>query len=349
MNLLFTQYQAFQLKDVQNCYLCGSTGETIIAGHKDRLFGVPGTWHYKRCSQCGLYWLTPWPQDLSQAYINYYTHQAPEHAVKLTIQPKSIKKNIAVISFGYQDSTENLAYGNLFKTLSLLGPLRDIAGRSVMWLKGHQRGKLLDVGCGNGSFLEQMQELGWDVYGVEPDGKAAESAKQRLACPEKIFHGFLENAGFNNGQFDVITMSHVIEHLPDPILTLKECRRILRLDGQLVVTTPNAEGLGKKIFKRNWRGWEPPRHLFLFNKEALRKCALDAGFKTAKVAPHATTAFDIWRAGWLPNKAGVEKHGQKPSHSKLITLTAIFFWLCEYAANKVYPVGEELVLTAIAN
>lgn len=338
------QNELIQTRDVQSCYLCGGMGIDVIKGMPDRLFGVPGIWNYKRCVKCGLYWLTPWPQDLGQAYINYHTHRSAEDRRALTISPHSIKKRIAALAFGYPDKAASKKSA-MYRMLALPGPLSDISGRSVMWLPGKHPGKLLDIGCGSGMFLEQMQELGWDAYGVEPDRNAAVIAKQTLAATEKIFAGPLEEAGFNNGQFDAITMAHVIEHLPDPVMILKECRRILQPNGRLVVTTPNVNSLGRKWFKKNWRGWEPPRHLFLFNAQALEKCALDAGFKNGQAKPHATTAFDIWLSGKKLQKGSSGK-GFKAS---VFNFQALFFWLFEYSANKILPVGEELVLTAGPN
>jgi 2-polyprenyl-3-methyl-5-hydroxy-6-metoxy-1,4-benzoquinol methylase len=75
----------------------------------------------------------------------------------------------------------------------------------------------------------------------------------------------------------------VIEHVPDPASLLKECRRVLRPGGKLVVATPNCKSLGHSLFKENWRGLEPPRHLQILSPLALRRFLSEAGFKQVKI------------------------------------------------------------------
>ncbi len=255
-----------RIKNIDACYLCGSDGSVLFDGMEDRLFGVPGRWNYKTCSACGLYWLTPRPENLSQTYITYYTHNKSddsEASLKGTI--RSTKKCVAAAAFGYPDIL-NHKWERIFgRLLSWIGPLREVGGRSVMWLRGEQRGRLLDVGCGEGSFLANMQTLGWQVTGVEPDSDAARNAREQTGLHD-VRSGSLEDVQLEQNSFDAVTLVHVLEHLPDPAQTLRQCWLLLRRGGQLVITTPNAKSLGRKLFKKDWRGWEPPRHLFLFDR-----------------------------------------------------------------------------------
>ncbi len=89
-------------------------------------------------------------------------------------------------------------------------------------------------------------------------------------------------------------MIHVIEHLFDPIGTLKICRRLLKPGGRLLVVTPNAASLGHAAFKAAWRGLEVPRHLFLFSRESLEICLEQAGFRVTRLRTLAETARGIW-------------------------------------------------------
>jgi 2-polyprenyl-3-methyl-5-hydroxy-6-metoxy-1,4-benzoquinol methylase len=110
-----------------------------------------------------------------------------------------------------------------------------------MWLEASERGRLLDVGTGSGDFVAQMQELGWQAAGLDPDPVVVRAASSSLG--RDIALGTLEEAAFAEGSFDTVTMSHVIEHLPDPIRTLVECRRVLKEGGRLVLLTPNIDSL----------------------------------------------------------------------------------------------------------
>ncbi|MGH9783203.1 MAG: class I SAM-dependent methyltransferase, partial [Terriglobia bacterium] len=150
----------------------------------------------------------------------------------------------------------------------------------------------LDVGCGRGDFLRQMKQLGWTVSGVEPDAAAAELARQSLNAP--IFHGTLEDAPLPESAFDAVCMSHVIEHLSDPLRTLRRCWELLKPGGKLSVVTPNSQSLAHRWFRKSWLALEPPRHLFLFSARSLRRVAEEAGFRVASCTSTARTAGDIF-------------------------------------------------------
>lgn len=104
----------------------------------------------------------------------------------------------------------------------------------MQWLEANEKGRPLDVGCGNGAYIDQMRQLGWDVVGIEPDGEAASTA---MKSGLNVFRGSLEDAKFPAEHFDIVTMNHVIEHVANPAILLKECRRVLKPVGRLVVAT----------------------------------------------------------------------------------------------------------------
>src|SRR5690606_6983610 len=102
--------------------------------------------------------------------------------------------------------------------------------------------------------------------------------------------GDLRQAQFPAAQFDAVTMSHVVEHLPEPIEVLQEVRRILKPDGQLIMTTPNTSSIGHRKFGPHWFGIDAPRHLFLFNKQSLSQVALRAGLNIQWVGSSSANA-----------------------------------------------------------
>jgi len=148
----------------------------------------------------------------------------------------------------------------------------------------------LDVGCGAGERLEQMRGLGWTVSGLDFDEKAVGVAKARgldVSC------GTIPGIWFPPETFDVVTMNHVIEHVPDPIELLKECYRILKPGGKVVLTTPNSSSWGHKFFREHWRGLEPPRHLHIFGPSSIEQILKRAGFDAVIVRTHASAY--VWR------------------------------------------------------
>jgi ubiquinone/menaquinone biosynthesis C-methylase UbiE len=159
-----------------------------------------------------------------------------------------------------------------------------------MFLADVKPGNLLDVGCGNGIFLHRMHNLDWSVTGIDFDAKAIEYAKKMHGGDLTFINTDLSSARFADNSFDAVTMSHVIEHVPDPVGTLIEIRRILKSGGRLVVTTPNIQSFGHGKFRDCWWGLDSPRHLQIFSLQALKNCAHRAGFMAMKTSTSAANA-----------------------------------------------------------
>lgn len=136
--------------------------------------------------------------------------------------------------------------------------------------------QLLDVGFGRGEFLRTMQEHGWQVQGLEPDSGAVAAAR---ADGLDVEQGLIDDAPYPPESFDAITLSHVIEHLHDPVASLTVCSRLLTPGGVLWVATPNVAGHTHRRFGRNWFGLDPPRHLVIFTRSSLELALLRAGFQ----------------------------------------------------------------------
>jgi 2-polyprenyl-3-methyl-5-hydroxy-6-metoxy-1,4-benzoquinol methylase len=120
-----------------------------------------------------------------------------------------------------------------------------------------------------------MRKLGWRVTGLEPDKSAAEVASERYGI--SVTDESVEGSSLPPSQFDVITLHHVIEHVYNPIEVLRKCRLWLRAGGLIIVWTPNLGSLGHRVFGEHWMHLDPPRHLHLFTREAMRVCAVRAG------------------------------------------------------------------------
>ena len=141
------------------------------------------------------------------------------------------------------------------------------------------------MGCGTGEWLTAMRGRGWSVEGVDFDANAV-----RVACGNglKVCVGSVQEQCYETGSFDAITLNHVLEHVPDPLDTLRECNRLLRKGGLLYVATPNLRSWGHSLFKQDWRGLEPPRHLQIFTPSALSRLLAEAGFQVSEVKTHSS-------------------------------------------------------------
>jgi len=333
-------------EEVKTCFLCGATGKPVYMEMRDRLFDASGKWNILRCPGCGLFWLDPRPtrEDNNKVYLNHFTH---EEDVKLKPTPssplKKIKYYIIASYFGYNQFLDGPA-SRLMGKLSGLPPfVRERAGRKVMWIESCNRGKLLDIGCGQGKFLARMQNFGWNVSGVEPDAEAANIARERFGV--EVAAGAVEKARFPDGHFEAVTMRHVIEHIHDPLSILMEVRRILKPGGNIIVTTPNAESMGHRHFGRSWFPLDPPRHLHLFSMSRLRACAERAGLQVKQMRTTAHAIRWIWAGSRLIERDGALPGAMLPELSRSIRRERKTFQLLENLLNPFWKsAGEELMM-----
>lgn len=190
-----------------------------------------------RCPSCGLVFVYPIPQD------NF------------------LKDKVYSFESGYQ-SNKKAVYSDEpkdKKTEKIFDVLED-EGIS---------GKLLDVGCSNGEFMHYAQLRGFETYGVELNRRTAEIAQSNGL---NVFNGFLKDARYADEFFDVIYLGDVIEHVTSPHDLLKECSRILRKGGVMVISTPNLNCIWSqstfwlyRMFKIPWSSVTPPYHLNQFS------------------------------------------------------------------------------------
>jgi len=228
--------------------------------------------------------------------------------------------------------------------LSWIPTFRERMGRRIIWLNGQKNGRLLDVGCGNGEFLAYMRSLGWDVFGVEPDEAAVRAARDRFDLV--IYHGTLETVQLPEAFFDSVIMNHAIEHVPDPIETMRKCHALLKPEGRIHLLTPNTDSLGHRLFGISWRGLEPPRHYHLFTADTLKRCLRLAGLTIDSVRSIAGGAKIFWRESRYLERISRGKEGSDKVPTLRQRLEDSFWQSLERLLSVFHPVGEEIVLTA---
>ena len=327
------------------CKLCGCTSIVLYDALQDRLVGSPGNWRLLRCANaaCELAWLDPVPNpaQLAAAYSNYYTHAFREGNSPLRRLYDRLRVGYLSFRFGYCAESKARWEKLGGRLLACLPHRRAAFDASVMWLPATPGGKVLEVGCGNGNLLKNLQMLGWQVQGVEPDPNAAKIAASRnlpVRCGE------LAEQDFPPHSFDAIVMSHVIEHIADPIAFLQACRRLLKPGGRLIMLTPNLNAIGHRWFGRDWLHLDPPRHLNLFTQESLAAACTLAGFSDTTCE---TTMRD---ANWtLGGSLALSRDGHyrigELSWPKRIAGFVMLYW--EWLANKLTnSQAEELLVIA---
>lgn len=277
------------LEEVGVCPVCASPRRSLLhEGLTDRAFCVaPGRWSLASCEACGVAYLDPRPtrQTIGRAYSAYYTHSSDDAPVIRRLG--WLRSVLHDWLNGYVNGRYGLRrlparrLGRL--AIPLLVPLRGAADAECRHLPRPPAGggALLDIGCGNGRFLVLAQQMGWNAEGLDPDAQAVATALQQGL---RVRQGGVELLDEERERYDVVTLSHVIEHVHDPVGLLERIHRLLKPGGILWLETPNLASLGHRRFGRDWRGLEPPRHLVLFTPASLRHALRAAGF--ARISQH---------------------------------------------------------------
>lgn len=307
---------------------------------------MAGQWSVWACgnADCRLLWLDPLPRpdEIAKAYSSYYTHLDADASPRETV-PHRVYRSVrrAYLSHRFRD-----VHASPIRALLYLHPGALAEAKfSVLYQSAPAPGlKLLDVGCGSGTALAALTTLGWQqVIGLDTDARAVASARSRGL---DVRRGTVQSHHFSDETFDVITISHVIEHVLDPLGLLRECYRILRPGGSLYLVTPNTDALGHRLYRDSWFQLDPPRHIYLFNAHNLRRATLASGsWQIKQLASTVRSAGVALQAAREFRKAG---HYQ-PSVGRAfrISLRAHLFYYVEAASKVLSPfAGEELLLVA---
>jgi 2-polyprenyl-3-methyl-5-hydroxy-6-metoxy-1,4-benzoquinol methylase len=240
------------------CDFCGSDQPRLRFVLRDARPEQAGQYNLVECERCGLLYLDPQP-TWEELELQYTPSQSGEKYRCFIEAP--------------QDQHPFLRWAQEFG-------LR----RRCRYVTRHiQHGRLLDVGCATGSFLNAMQGLGdWKVAGVEPVASAAQYARDRFGLD--VYNGILLDAGYADRSFDVVTLWDVIEHVDRPLAYIREIYRILSPGGWLVLKTPDPTGGEARLFGANWRGYVAPQHLYGFPREVLFHKLAETGFELVHVS-----------------------------------------------------------------
>jgi 2-polyprenyl-3-methyl-5-hydroxy-6-metoxy-1,4-benzoquinol methylase len=223
------------------CGFCGSSNDRPLFSGPDRLLGLPGLFTIVQCQDCGL--LRQNPRPTPETIDFYYPADYEPYSIAPTDEKSRWRR-------------WDRRYGLLKRRRAIERYISE--------------GQLLDVGCATGNFLDEMRRSGrWEVKGVEPNREAASYAQQRMSL--EVFAGRLEEVELPPASFDVITMWNVLEHLHDPLSSIRAVDRLLKPGGLFVFSIPNMESLEVRAFGHYWLGWELPRHLYFFPRPVLAR------------------------------------------------------------------------------
>jgi 2-polyprenyl-3-methyl-5-hydroxy-6-metoxy-1,4-benzoquinol methylase len=240
------------------CYLCGSGDSTPYTDAWDDLTGKPGTFHFVRCNQCGLTYQNP---RIKEDFIGqYYDDEYIAHRKKKDWGPMTPLYNWAMGKHDRQKAKLVARY----KTLD-------------------SSSKILDIGCGAGTFLLRMHALyGANVTGVDFKDLSALPGFDLI----DFHHGPIREQAFPDASFDLVTMWHFLEHDYAPLETLEKIKQLLKDDGTLVIEVPRLDSLTSRLYRERWPGLQAPQHTVLYNRQTLLESVQKAGFEIQEYLPY---------------------------------------------------------------
>lgn len=147
---------------------------------------------------------------------------------------------------------------------------------------------ILDYGCGTGNFVHHLKSKGWKVLGIEPSTKAFEQAQQQISKPE-----IAQELRPNAGQFSIITLWHVLEHVPDPKQTLNTLKKHLQERGTLFIAVPNLNSWESNHYGQYWAAYDTPRHLWHFTRTSMQHLAQSVNLEIKNIIPMKQDAFYV--------------------------------------------------------
>jgi SAM-dependent methyltransferase len=236
------------------CLLCGGHTATPLVEAPDRMPGSQGLWFVVvQCQECGLCFTNPRPsvRSIEPFYpVGYGPHHLPRDR-------KPPGRRPSWTHWWIRRRNERKVLG---------------------W---HGQGRLLDFGCGGGSYLERMHLQGWKVTGVDLCTTAVQRVRSDLGL--HALTGSLPHPALAESSFDVVTMWQALEHVHFPLDVLREAHRLLVPGGKLIVSVPNIDSLPFRWFGHAWSGLDLPRHLTHFAPWTLRLMLNRAGFYAGRI------------------------------------------------------------------
>ena len=223
------------------CPLCGSDNRETVLSAKDYLCGVAGLFAIRKCKDCDMCYLSPAPRPEDLHKI----YPDIYHKSFIDQRPAWIKERLHFI-----------------RTVS-------------------PAGRLLEVGCSAGHFLDKAKAAGYDVFGIELDTAAGGYAKDHYGLKVEI--GSVTDINLPESFFNLIILFDVFEHLNRPAACLEKLMSALAPGGHLVIRVPNFASYETRMFKENWYPLDLPRHLMHFSPDTLSKMLSRAGFSLLQI------------------------------------------------------------------
>lgn len=262
---------------------CRLDDDLVLQGH-DQLHGLLGEYRIVRCAGCGLQRTFPRPTPDTIGY--YYPDDYGPY------------KGTRVSPGGAQEGGVKRKLVNLAKR---------VFDNKSLALPELKPGRMLEIGCASGSFLHKMAQSGWKVEGVEFSPVAAKSAR---ALGYQVDIGALETVEKPADSYDLIVGWMVLEHLHQPVQSLRKLASWARRDATLVVSVPNIGSAEARLFGPLWYALHLPNHLFHYDPESIRKVMQAGGWEVERILHHRNIGNIVGSLGYWLRERGFTRLGK---------------------------------------
>ncbi|MCF6131429.1 class I SAM-dependent methyltransferase [Flavobacterium wongokense] len=225
-------------------------------------------------------------RDYSVSKEIFELHHNPEYDLLITFPKPSLEKLPS-----YYESDDYISHTDGKRSLfeRMYHFIKNIALKNKVKLinANSTKGKLLDIGAGTGDFLVAANNDGWQTTGIEPSSKA-----KSIAINKGV--NFADNlSDLEDHSFDVITMWHVLEHVPNLDEYISELKRLLKPTGTIFIAVPNFKSFDANYYGRFWAAYDVPRHIWHFSKTTIQKLFSEKDMKLAEVLPMKFDSFYV--------------------------------------------------------
>jgi len=252
---------------IKSCPICNNPEYSHFISCKDYTVSRE-TFSIVRCDKCGFLFTNPRP-DISHIGEYYKSEDYVSHS-----------------------NTSKGLINKLYK-----GVRKYTLGRKLKLINSlSAKGIVLDIGCGTGEFLYTCKSAGWRTLGVEPDAGARKFGAENYGLDVKEESSL---STLPSGNYDIITMWHVLEHVYNLKDRVNELKRLLKESGRIIVAVPNSSSLDASYYKESWAAYDVPRHLYHFRPQDIERLFGDSGMKVEKVMP---MKFDSYYVSMLSEK-----------------------------------------------
>jgi 2-polyprenyl-3-methyl-5-hydroxy-6-metoxy-1,4-benzoquinol methylase len=249
------------MENIALCPICRSSEFSAFLSCKDNTVSRE-TFQIVQCNSCGFKFTNPRPEEAELGKY-YKSEEYVSHSNT---------------SKGFINSTyQSVRKYTLLKKLQLIS-------------KYYKTGNILDIGCGTGEFLNTCKNAKWNAVGIEPDDSAREMAIKNYQLDVRKED---ELKSLPDASFDVISMWHVLEHVPRLNERVEELKRLIKPKGIIIIAVPNCNSWDAKKYKENWAAYDVPRHLYHFTPTDISTLFRNHEMKVFRILPMIFDSFYV--------------------------------------------------------